>query len=983
MKGRLQPGSLSPSPDATTALPQRLDSGVRTKRPPTNVELAPTRLVGRQVEMDALLGLLRRERLVTVLGAPGMGKTRLAKECALRSLDDFARDGGVWFVDLTEVVGVDGVCGAIGRALGIDVSTGGEAGVEHLGAALAARGRMMLVLDNAEQVIDALAVALDKWMRGARDLRWMVTSRARIAAPGEALFELGPLSLPVAGIDVQLSDAVRLFVERARAARFDFALTRDDAPTVAALVRELDGNALAIELAAARIRVLTPAQMLTHLAKRFELLAGAARRGHARHVTLRAAIDSLWNLLDEHEKRALAQCAVFSGGFDVEAAEKILELGPYSVLDTLEALRDKSLVQSNAAAERRGELRFSTYLSIREYAWERLVETGERDAAVARHARFHLARGARDVTRLEGPDGVDARARIALDMENVRTVHRRALDAIAQRGASSALAASALEAALVLDPLLASSGPNTLRFQIVDEALAAASESRGVDPAVLARGYEARGDAHRMLGRAAEAIQDFTDALGIADECGAEDVHGRVLDGLGILSIWQGHLEEAREYFEKAMVLHRKVGDRVYEGRALGWLGNVHLQENDLEKAWSVLERAITIHRVVGDRRFEGMNVGNLAVIAHDGARLDEAKALYERALGVHREVGDRRLEAEVIGLLAIVAHEEGRLDDARDLYTRALEIHAAVGNRRAEGTLLGYFAGFLLEVGESEDARLAYSRALCILRQCQDQPTEGLVLGGLATLEASEGCLESARAALHRATECLRASSSATGIEERYLAAVEIDRGQLELALAREATRAGDESRATMYLNAVRQRLSEASGAAEPFTTARGGLAHRSADVRMAARSLRRALEATERGPVDTTKLKASNTSSPPPSAQLDVPADALLVCARGRWFRAPHGEHIPISRWLALQNLVVKLAERREIAPGEPLSVDELIAAGWPGERVLPKAGATRVYTALSTLRRLGLRELIMRRDGGYMLSPGVPLVRVSSRG
>ena len=1004
MKGRLQPESPNEptpsSPDATSALsPQRLASGTRTKRPPTNVELPPTRLVGRQVEMDALRSLLRRDRLVTVLGAPGMGKTRLAKECALRSLEDFSRDGGVWFVDLTEVVGLDGLCGAVGRALGIDVSTGGEAGVAHLAAAIAARGPMLLLLDNAEQLVEPLAVALDKWMRVARDARWLVTSRVRLAIPGEALFELGPLSLPVAGVDVQLSDAVRLFVERARASRFDFALTNDDTPTVAALVRELDGNALAIELAAARIRVLTPAQMLTHLAKRFELLAGAPRRGHARHVTLRAAIDSSWNLLEEHEKRALAQCSVFSGGFDVDAAEKVLDVGTHSIVDTLEALRDKSLVYSSAAAERRGELRFSTYLSVREYAFERLGESGEKDAAVARHARFYLARGSRDVTRLEGPDGVVARARIAADMENLLTVHRRALDAIAEKGASSALAAHALEAALVLDPLLASTGPNTLRFQILDKALAASTgavvtspsgaRDSAVDPAMLARGYEARGDAHRMLGRAAEAIQDYTDALGIADDCGAEDVHGRVLDGLGILSIWQGHLDEAREYFEKAMTLHRKVGDRVYEGRALGWLGNVHLQENDLEKAWSVLERAITIHRVVGDRRFEGMNVGNLAVIAHDGGRLDEAKTLYERALNVHREIGDRRLEAEVMGLLGIVAHEEGRLDDARDLYTRALEIHSAVGNRRAEGTLLGYLAGFLLEVGESEEARLSYSRALCILRECQDHPTEGLVLGGLATLEATEGCMESARAALHRATECLRASSSATGIEERYLAAVEIDRGHLELALAREAARAGDESRSTMYLNAVKQRLAEAIGTADAFTTARTGLAHRSADVRMAARALRRALESSERGGggvAEATRLRAGEVSgdrASGPGPQLDMPPDALLVCARGRWFRAPHGEHIAISRWQALQNLVVKLAERRELAPGEPLSVDELIAAGWPGERIMAKAGATRVYTALSTLRRLGLREVLARRDGGYMLSPAVPLVRVSARG
>jgi tetratricopeptide (TPR) repeat protein len=366
------------------------------------------------------------------------------------------------------------------------------------------------------------------------------------------------------------------------------------------------------------------------------------------------------------------------------------------------------------------------------------------------------------------------------------------------------------------------------------------------------------------------------------------------------------------------------------------------------------------------------MNVGNLAVVAHDAGRLEEAKALYERALSIHREVGDRRLEAEVVGLLAVVAHEEARLDDARQLYMKALEMHRQVGNCRAEGTLLGYLGNFLVEVGEREEARSCFSRALTILRECGDTPTEGLVLGGLAALEATEGCIESARGALARATECLK------GRDARYLAAVEIDRGHLELALARDAARTGDESRAKMYTQSVRQRIAEAYGTAEGYNMARTGYAHRSADVRLAVRSLRQALEAGPTEPEKEPHSEEPKDSLPP----LDLPAEALVVDARGRWFRAPHGEHVSISRWKSLQNLVEKLAERREIAPGMALSVEDLVSAGWPGERILPKAGATRVYTALSTLRRLGLRDVLTRRDGGYLFSPAVPLVRVSSR-
>jgi hypothetical protein len=277
---------------------------------------------------------------------------------------------------------------------------------------------------------------------------------------------------------------------------------------------------------------------------------------------------------------------------------------------------------------------------------------------------------------------------------------------------------------------------------------------------------------------------------------------------------------------------------------------------------------------------------------------------------------------------------------------------------------LLGYHGALLAEAGDVEGSRAAYARALTILRECHDRPNEALVLGALAAIEAREGRLESARAALAHATECLE------GIDEpRARAAVHLWRGHLELALAREARLEGDDTRAQMLIDDARRRLAETD-------PAESGEVRRAADVRLARRALHRAVEAI--GRVEAAPASGDSFGGPPPGA----PAGALVVCASGRWFRNPHGEVISIARWRPLQRLLERLAERREISPGEPLSVEALVAAGWPGERMLPKAGATRVYTAIASLRRIGLRDMLVRDERGYSLRTDVPIARVSGR-
>jgi tetratricopeptide (TPR) repeat protein len=533
-------------------------------------------------------------------------------------------------------------------------------------------------------------------------------------------------------------------------------------------------------------------------------------------------------------------------------------------------------------------------------------------------------------------------------------VHRR----MALRGREGA--ELALGAALALDPLLGAVGPASLRLALLDAAITGA-DKEGTASERHMRALEARSETNRLLGRGQEAVADAQAALALATSTGARNAVGRILRGLAMLALMQGRVSEGRGLLERACTLARETHQRREEGRALGLLGSVAALEGALDDAWSTLERAIAIHREMGDLRFEATNTGNLAVVAHDAGRLDEARVHCDRALALCREAGNRRLEAEVLGLLAAVAHEADRLELARELYGRALAMHREVGNRRAEGMLLSYHGALLAENDDTEGARAAYARALMILRECRDRPNEALVLGALAAVEAREGCLESARAALAHANECIE------GVDEpRSRAAVHLWRGHLELALAREARAEGDEVRAQRLVDDARRRLDE-TGSVDR------GEVRRAADVRLARRALERALDAAPRSDGPSSE---QFVEGPPAGAA----ADALIVCAHGRWFRLPHGEVVSVARWRPLQRLLERLAERREIAPGEPLSVDALVAAGWPGERMLPKAGATRVYTAIASLRRLGLRDVLRRDDRGYVLRTDVAISRVS---
>ena len=743
---------------------------VPTRHIPHNLIPERDAFVGRKDDLQALAGRLDSgSRLVSVLGTGGTGKTRLVLSYAWTWLGDWP--GGAWFCDLSEARDLDGITTAVARAL--DVPLGRGESVLQLGHAIAGRGRCLILLDNFEQVARFAEVTLGSWLDRAPQAQFVVTTREVLGLPGESVLALAPLDE---------ADAVSLFATRAKQAKQEFSLTSADLPAVVALVRLLDGLPLAIELAAARIRLMPPATLLGRMSERFRLLTSAGAR-HTRQATLRATLDWSWDLLSPDEQEALAQLSVFEGGFTAEAAEAVLALSATGAAVAVAALVDKSLVRQ---AE---DGRFSVLVSVHEYAAEKLDQPGGRSAAEARHAAHFSPLGDdASLAALDEHGGVELHAALARELHNFVTGCRRGV-----------LRGSAHEAIPLLCAaweVLSLQGPHPIGVELATAVLAIPT----LDARARARVTGVLGDALLKSGRSHEARPHFDAALRLAREANDPRGEGIAVGNLGLVSRAQGRLDEARAHFHAAIALHRSVGNRHLEAAFIANLGALHADQGQLEEAQACYQEALDRHRAVGHRRSEAIALGNLgglqtargrpreakaaldlALTVHRQVRNrisegnvlvrlgnlclhlgqhEEARAHYETALAVSRAIGSRRLEAMVQGNLGLVHAERGETDEARARYDDALLLHREVGHRRAEGLVLGDLGRLQVALGAEEEALVSYGLGLERLREIGDERSEGRLLGYLGTLYTARNQFPEARSRIDAGVALLRSAA-------------------------------------------------------------------------------------------------------------------------------------------------------------------------------------------------------------------------------
>jgi predicted ATPase/class 3 adenylate cyclase/Tfp pilus assembly protein PilF len=708
---------------------------------PNNLPVSLTRFIGREAAIAEVKEWLGSTRLLTLTGAGGCGKTRLALQVAAELLEEYP--DGVWLVELEALSDPALVTQRVAAVLGLREEPGRPllpTLCEHLQSQ-----RILLVLDNCEHLVAACARLVEALLRACPHLSLLVTSREVLAVPGEMVWRVPSLSLPDdrptthdqrPTTEVLLRyEAVRLFMDRAVASQPHFTVTAQNATAVVQVCRRLDGIPLAIELAAARVKLLSVEQIASRLDDRFRLLTGGNRTALPRHQTLRATMDWSYELLSEQERLLLRRLSVFVGGFMLEAAEAVCagavdsypltvdsregdasslstvncQLSTEEILDLLTQLVDKSLV---VMEEHGGEAWYRLLETIRQYGAEQLRDSGEGVELALRHHKWYVALAGQASAELAGADQGRWLDRLEREHDNLRA----ALNGLP--------AANELDAAMRL-------GAELARFWRIRGYL---SEGRERLAALLAAAERTAGE------RSAETVAN----------------RAKVVIQAGALAYYQADYAAARMLYEEGVAIYRGLDRPIGLAAALNNLGNVAWVEGDLPAARALYEEGLELRRSAGDTPGVATSLNNLGMVAQYESDYASAQRLYEEALALRRTLGDPLEISDSLNNLGIVTYLLGELSRARTLYEESLAIKRDLGDKWGTAGLLSNLGFVTLRQGHPADAEPLCRESLSLRRELGDRNGIAEALEGLAGVAGARG--EAVRAArLFGAAEALR----------------------------------------------------------------------------------------------------------------------------------------------------------------------------------------------------------------------------------
>jgi predicted ATPase/DNA-binding CsgD family transcriptional regulator len=638
----------------------------------TNLPAQVSSFIGRDAELAEMRRLAAGSRLVTLTGAGGAGKTRLGLQVAAGLLDGCG--DGVWFADLAPLRDPDLVAVTVANVLGVRQEPGRPV-LDTLVEAVAGRS-LLVLLDNCEHLVGACAKLADALLRGCPNLALLATSREPLGIGGERVFRVPSLGVPADGDDVsaiRASEAVRLLADRAAAQGVPLGWDEETSEVVGRICRRLDGIPLALELAAARLRVMSAAEVEVRLDERFSLLTGGSRAGLRRHQTLRAMVDWSWELLTGPERAVLARLSVFAGGFGLAAAEAVAagpDVPAAEVLGLLGGLVDKSLVQFGDAGA--GSGRYRLLETVRQYAAGFLDGLGPSVAAAARvaHRDYYLALAEAAAPHLIAHDQAEWLDRLDAELGNLRAaialsltqpdpvpglrlatslrmywkarghaaegadVLRALLDAPAAQGATLPRARALAAAA----HLVGQASGYAIAADYCEEALAIAHAAG--DDYLVADLLQIRAWVLVRLGQPGAALPLIESGLGLARRIGEPHLTARLLTARSYATYADGDSVGAVRDGAESLRPSRQAGDRIQLGQMLGNLGNFELSAGDLDAARGHLAEAVDIARGLNDRDGIMYQTFNLGLAEYLGGSLAAARALFAESLGLARHMG-------------------------------------------------------------------------------------------------------------------------------------------------------------------------------------------------------------------------------------------------------------------------------------------------------------------------------------------------------
>ena len=675
----------------------------------TNLTPPITSFIGRTTELAEVQQCLAGARLISLVGAGGVGKTRLALCAAEEAVE--AYPDGVWLAELAPLADAALVPQVVAAAVGVREQAG-EPITQTLKQALRSR-RMLLLLDNCEHLAQACAELAEDLLGACPDLRILATSREPLGISGEVAWRVPPLAVPDADAaatanQVLAHAATQLFVERATAARPDFKMTFQNAPAIIEVCRRLDGIPLALELAATRVGLLSVEQIAARLDDRFRLLAGGRRTAPPRQRTLRAALDWSFALLEDSERQLFNRLSIFAGGWTLEAAEAICSgdgIEPGDVLGLLGRLVDQSLV---VADHRGSQVRYRLLETMRQFAAEKLAESGESATIRGHHRNWFLARAENSELELSDPPHV---AWLADELDNLRAALR------------SSIECAEVEAGLRL--------------------------------AIAVSAY------WHQRGAYAEGRTWFAELLILSVDAAPSSTLAMALTRAGALAILQSDLPSAKALIDESAAIAQGIGDSRVLAHALGIRGIIARNIGDLEQAVKYFEEGRFVSHEHGHSAIEFYNLLNLALVAleREDAR---AEQFGKESLALADRIGHVRGKPSSLYVLGRVAASQGRMAEARALLEQCLALHRQNVDRDGILITLRGLAQHLLDQGEVSGARPLLAESLALAHECGDRLEVARAMEGLVGTAVPTDPQRAVRLAAAAATlrETLRAAS-------------------------------------------------------------------------------------------------------------------------------------------------------------------------------------------------------------------------------
>ncbi|MGE5849259.1 MAG: tetratricopeptide repeat protein, partial [Candidatus Methylomirabilota bacterium] len=678
----------------------------------------PNELIGREEEVEALKQLLLRQavRVITLTGPGGTGKSRLALELAAGLAADFA--DGVYFVGLGALSDPGLLASSIAMTLGLRENPARPV-VESLKDSLQGK-HVLLVLDNFEQIVAAAPVVADL-LAACPGVKVLITTRVVLHLSGEHEYPVAPLKLPEAGRDLapealERYPAIALFVRRARAVKPAFQLTGDNAAAVARICAQLDGLPLAIELAAARVKLLSPQAMLERLSSRLDFLKGGVRDAPERHQTLRQAIAWSYDLLTGDEKAFFRRLSVFTGGCTLEAAERVCGAAggmDADALDSVAALVDKSLLRQDAGPGE--EPLFVMLETIREFGLECLKASADGDATQRAHATFFLELAERAEAELTGPRQPLWLDRLEADHNNLRA----ALSWAEEQGE--------IELGLRLG-------------------------------AALWRFWVTRG--HMLEGR-----QRLQRLLALPGGKARSSARARVLHGLGTIIHEISDYGQARPLLEESLSIWRELGDRRGMAAALSALGWLAFEVGDFRAARSLSQEALLVNRGLGEKRGVAVALFNLGMVAFQQSEYPAAHTLFQESLALRREIGDRRGCAYVQVSLGWMEQQRGNHGQAAAILREALAVFRELIDKQLIGWALAHQGVVAYDLGEYDRAQGLLEESLALGREVGNKVIIAFALSSLGDVLRSQREVALALPLLDEGISLLRETGGGYGL--------------------------------------------------------------------------------------------------------------------------------------------------------------------------------------------------------------------------